>query len=274
MNKIYTILFLLLACGPCYAQPANGSVAPDFTFTDINGVSRHLYSYLDSGKYVALDISATWCHPCWDYHNTGTPDSLYTLHDLPGDNTWRVFFFEGDGSTNSADLNGTGTSTQGDWITGSNYPIIDPPTGVALSDFLSGYNINFFPTLLIICPNRLVYQDTLNTGAKPKVATWEYAAGKCASLSVNEFKVTTGVSVYPNPISGSATINCSLTRAAEVRITVTNIMGQVVLEKNYGMLKGGDQILDCNTSLLKAGVYLFTVYENNRSNGRAKVVVE
>ncbi|WP_161499236.1 T9SS type A sorting domain-containing protein [Flavipsychrobacter stenotrophus] len=274
MNKIYIILFLLLAFGPCDAQPANGSVAPDFTFTDINGVSRHLYSYLDSGKYVALDISATWCHPCWDYHTTGTPDSLYTLHDMPGDNTWRVFFIEGDGSTNSADLNGTGTSTQGDWVTGSNYPIIDPPTGVALSDFLSGYNINFFPTLLIICPNRQVYQDTLNTGAKPMVATWEYAADKCGTLGVSNERQATAMSVYPNPVADNATIHCWLKNAADVRITVANIMGQVVLEESYGPLAVGDHALDCNTSMLTSGLYFFTVYENNIGRARVKVVVE
>ena len=36
---------------------SNGSIAPDFTFTDMNGNTQHLYSYLDAGKAVVIDIS-------------------------------------------------------------------------------------------------------------------------------------------------------------------------------------------------------------------------
>ena len=45
------------------SQLPNGSVAPDFSITDIDGVEHHLYSYLDSGYAVIIDFSATWCGP-------------------------------------------------------------------------------------------------------------------------------------------------------------------------------------------------------------------
>ena len=38
----------------------DGSTAPNFTFTDMSGTSRTLYTYLNAGKPVVLDISATW----------------------------------------------------------------------------------------------------------------------------------------------------------------------------------------------------------------------
>ena len=41
------------------AQLPNGSVAPDFTATDVNGNQHRLYDYLDQGYTVILDISAT-----------------------------------------------------------------------------------------------------------------------------------------------------------------------------------------------------------------------
>ena len=37
---------------------ANGTV-PDFTMTDMNGTTQHLYSYLNAGKCVILDIFET-----------------------------------------------------------------------------------------------------------------------------------------------------------------------------------------------------------------------
>ena len=67
------------------AQIPDGATAPDFTFTDIDGNTQNLYAYLNAGKYVAIDVSATWCNPCWNYHTSGVMDSLYVLHDIPGD---------------------------------------------------------------------------------------------------------------------------------------------------------------------------------------------
>ncbi|MEY4594151.1 MAG: hypothetical protein RIQ47_561 [Bacteroidota bacterium] len=153
MKKLLLALFTcagLLTSSVTSAQMAAGTLAPDFTGTDLNGNTWNLYTLLDSGKTVFIDVSATWCGPCWSFHNTGRLESLYNTYGPPGTNEIMVLFVEGDGSTTLADLQGTGSNTQGDWITGTPYPIIDD---ASIGNIL---DINYFPTIYMICPDRII----------------------------------------------------------------------------------------------------------------------
>jgi hypothetical protein len=153
MKKIIFSLSLLLA-GSAYnnvnAQLPDGSIAPNFTATDINGVSHNLYDYLNAGKTVIMDISATWCGPCWAYHNSHALADLYNVYGAGGSNEVVVLFIEGDNQTTIDDLHGTGGNTQGDWVTGTPYPIINSGT------IANQYDIAGFPTIYRICPNKVL----------------------------------------------------------------------------------------------------------------------
>ncbi len=141
---------LLFAVGILRAQLPNGSTAPDWTLTDINGNSHHLYSYLDSGYTVFIDFSATWCGPCWNYHNSGALENLYNQYGPNGTNEVRVFFIEGDASTNLACLYGSAgcnSSTQGNWVAGTPYPIINDASQTG------PYQVPWWPTIYGICSN-------------------------------------------------------------------------------------------------------------------------
>ena len=148
------------------AQLANGSIAPDWTLSDILGVNHHLYADLDAGKTVYIDVSATWCGPCWAYHNTGALDALWVAHGPSGGtgvsgsttNDCMVYFIEGDGTTGTNALHGIGGidgTTQGDWTAGVSHPIIDPPAAT-INTFNSNYAIGHFPTIYMICPDRSI----------------------------------------------------------------------------------------------------------------------
>lgn len=157
-KKVLTTAFLAMFSLAGKAQ------APDFTATDINGNSWHLYELLGQGKTVILDFSATWCNPCWDYHHEEVLSHLYQTFGPDGSDQLMVFLVESDPSTTMADLNGTGSNTQGDWITGTPYPILDQ-TGV--EDL---YPVPGFPTLYTICPdgsydqtNRQTFDEYVNT---------------------------------------------------------------------------------------------------------------
>ncbi len=151
MIKKFTSLFCgLLMSSILLAQLPSGSIAPDFTATDINGKTWNLYEILDSGKSVVLDISATWCGPCWNYHTSGTLDRLHEMYGPDGTNEMVVIMIEGDSNTPVECLYGDCANTLGDWTDGVHYPIIDN------ADIADAYEITYYPTLYHICQNRIV----------------------------------------------------------------------------------------------------------------------
>lgn len=171
-------LFLSLLCffgwNSAIAQIPDGSVAPDFTATDLDGNSHNLYDLLNAGKTVYLDISATWCGPCWNYHNTHAFRDLWDEYGPNGSDEAYCFYIEGDNATNTACLYGPAGcigGTQGNWVAGTPYPIIES------ASIANAYQINYYPTIFCICPDdKLVYE----CGQLSKVGLWNFRSSHCA----------------------------------------------------------------------------------------------
>jgi len=152
MKKLLCTAACFFALFTAQAQIPDGSIAPDFTVTDLNGVTHSLSAYLAQGKTVIIDISATWCSPCWNYHESGALEQLYYTYGPEGSDEVVVLFIEGDGYTSIESLYGTnmpGDSgvTAGNWMEHSPYPVVDSDDVAAL------YEINYFPTIFRICPD-------------------------------------------------------------------------------------------------------------------------
>ena len=161
-KKLLIAIVALFTFNNAQAQLPNGSVGLDFTVTDLDGTSHNLYYYLDNGYTVFIDFSATWCGPCWSYHISGALEDLYMNHGPAGmpnvsastTDDVMVFFIEGDESSLAALQGGSGS--QGDWITGTPYPIIPTYSGTNSTQVVSDYQIGYWPTVYQICPDRIV----------------------------------------------------------------------------------------------------------------------
>ena len=172
-SNLLIAIVILLSFGNAQAQLPNGSIAPDFTLTDINGTTHSLYQdYLDQGYTVFLDFSAVWCPPCWSYHTSGALDELYENHGPLGHpnvnssstNDVMVFLIEADGSSEEC-IGGTGCGTHGDWITGTTFPIICTDGTVNSNAVSTAYDVPYFPAMYQVCPDRTI--TLCGTSASP-----------------------------------------------------------------------------------------------------------
>lgn len=152
MKKLLPLLaFATLFAHPLHSQLPDGIVAPNFTATDINGNTWTLYDLLDQGKSVVLFFGATWSYGSWEYLQSGRLNQVWEQYGPNGTNEIIPFFIEADDDTDAEDLNGTGTDTYGDWVTGTPYPIVDDANWLG-----EIYALDDVPRVYAICPNRIL----------------------------------------------------------------------------------------------------------------------
>ena len=132
---------------PTIAQLPNGSIAPNFTITDIDGVQYELYDILDQGKPVLLDLFAVWCSPCWSFAEIGVFDDFNQVFG----NSVFVVAVEADPSSPESSLFG-GSGSIGDWTDVIHYTLANDD----LIGDSSLYNVGYYPTIYLICPDRSI----------------------------------------------------------------------------------------------------------------------
>ncbi len=150
------------------AQLNNGSVAADFSLTDVHNNSYNLYSKMGSNKSAVVEFGVTWCHYCWDFHQSHVMRDIY--NNYASETT--VIFMEADYATNTECLYGPANCnylSQGDFVTGMPYTIanLSPTNG---SNVIADYNVIYYPLLYTISPDKRVWE--LKTQTYLEVENW------------------------------------------------------------------------------------------------------
>ncbi len=237
MKKI--LLLLSLYCsGALSAQLADGTIAPDFTITDIDGETHHLYEYLQAGKTVYIDFWASHCPYCWAYHNQGHVEDLYTAHGPAGSQSQDVVVLgiEVDSNNGLNEFNGVSGITQGNWLAGISYPVLNPE-GAALSQITGAYEVNFYPLVYAICPD-----GTLNVTGTQTAAVLYEEVDMCAVTTAVEsnyptdalryfFSSHTSTFTVLNSKQGTALRIFDLTGKVVHEMLITDTKSIVVLQK-------------------------------------------
>lgn len=282
------------------AQLADGSIAPDFNVTayqswlstaGMNGNGTYsLYDYLDAGYTVILDVSATWCGPCWSYHTGGALEDFYAAHGpagYPGVNAGTtddamVIWIEGDGTTSDATmLDGSGTI--GNWVTptaGNNiqFPMANPASTQA-GQINDNFAIGYFPTIYKICPNRTVTEvgQLSATQLYSSIASCPPPASAAADAAMLSFggenEICPGEYTPVVTIQNNGTANMT---SATVTITLGgNTVSTGTFSGNLATYGTSDVV--CSTiSSFNGGTLVATVTtasDNNAGNGTVNKVV-
>ena len=253
---------LVMLCLTSLMTSAQFGTAPDFIVTDIDGNEHELYAdILDQGLFAVVEISATWCSNCWNFHQSQALQELHEAFGPNGTNQLRVIFYEADPNTTLAQVQGMGGGTQGDWTDGVNYPIVNESP---LSLDLNIWAPISYPTVNVLRPSdREIVLNTfslLSFEAQVDAINGADIDGIVLGVA-NTAEVAAGqanVEVYPNPSLGEFAVELNGFNGVAT-VEVYNIVGRKVWTSTA---QGEGAIQRIDLGEFEAGNYLISVSDD------------
>jgi len=157
-----------------------------------------------------------------------------------------------------------------------------PTVDLDIYSTVAGTNTAYLVANTGTSANTSLYSVNLTTGAATLVgAIGNGIAARNIALAAATGVVTgtkaaelaSDLSLYPNPLAGSAQLNFGLPRAAHVELTVTDALGRTIDYIDAGQLPAGPQAIRWSRKSQSAGVYFFRLRFDGQPAGTRQAVL-
>lgn len=237
MNKTLLLIILFVISKPLFSQV---TVAEDWTKTDCSGADHTLFSELDEGKVVIMElVMLGGCAPCINAAHLMQPVVDFYNDNYANRVNWYSMGFD----------NSFGCPELIDWKTEND--INNTASFVEGADQISYYGGMGMPTIIVVGRNShqvyynkfgFVASDTANFAD-----AIEYALGIAEPLGIEQ-PTSQDLKIYPNPVSNILYLQNP--PKADFTLSIFSITGSELLQTNTSQL---------NINSLAQGMYLARV---------------
>lgn len=189
---VFSILFV--------SNDLRTQVIPEVTMTDIYGNEHNLYPVLNTGKVVIFNFYFLDCIPCNYYFG-----DLLDLYNDYGAETSGIEIWVISKQDESEALV--------DFVTENNFPFhffgIDGGSYEVINQFESLFDTIYYPNYTVVCPDASFTWDIWPV--TDNIWEIESVVLQCnANVSVTDMAINKEVFVYPNPNTGTFSLNTAL----------------------------------------------------------------
>ena len=237
--------------------PSFSQLAPDFTVTTSDGITRNLYDELNAGKTIMLDFFYPVCQGCWYY--APIVEESYQDH---GAGTANIEYWG---------INGGVQLVDDDYIDDYmlQYGITNPcASGLEGNGKYvdSLYNAVFtiigYPTYAVICPDKTVYWD-VNDPVPVATGFDDYFAECLATTNNYSSQVSNQISLLQNPSSvDNISLQIITGKASLLKGVLISSSGQLVSSASFSV-SAGTSVFHFPALKLSPGIYFVKVYSVN-----------
>ena len=258
MRKLLlSISFALIAAFNIQAQTAT-----DFTSSDCNGVSHHLFDELNSGKVIII----VWVMPCGSCVGPSlTANALMESTKTAHPNLVSYYMFDDDGGTNCTSLNS--------WKNSNNIS-----NAITFSDSkvkMTAYGSVGMPKVVILGggASHTVFYNANNTVDANAMQTALNQAMAATGIEQGTSTIQTA-SVTPNPASNGAQLKFTLSEKSEMVIDLYGMDGKLAKALFKGEKEAGENNLPLEYTGLAAGTYLLRIQSGSKSQYMNVVITQ
>jgi len=239
IKKLFLFPIVLLFAANCIAQ----TNATNFNCNDCSGGNHDLFSELDAGKVIVL----TWVMPCSACIAPSLTAST-TVQSYTISNPGIVKFYLADDYANTTCPSLTG------WAS-TNGIVTDAVFSNASINMLDYGTAGMPKTVVLGGSSHTVYYNQNGANVMANLQTAINNALQANSVIEESKNPVLGLSVFPNPINNSGTLNYTLSALEDVSIDLIDQLGQKVNSISVGKQVAGKHEYQFHFESFASGVY-------------------